>query len=41
MISFLKIFLSLAWLFMVYMVVSTSIESSLQGIDVILKPKFA
>ena len=29
MVSFLKIFLSLVWLFMVYMVVSTSLESSL------------
>lgn len=29
MVSFLKIFLSVAWLFMVYMVVSTSLESSL------------
>lgn len=31
MISFLKIFLSLVWLFMVYIVVSTSLESSLFG----------
>ncbi|NOT77044.1 MAG: DUF1475 family protein [Cyclobacteriaceae bacterium] len=29
MVSFLKIFLSVVWLFMVYMVVSTSLESSL------------
>ena len=29
MISFLKIFLSLVWVFMVYIVVSTSLESSL------------
>ena len=29
MVSFLKIFLALVWLFMVYMVVSTSLESSL------------
>ena len=29
MVSFLKIFLSLVWVFMVYMVVSTSLESSL------------
>lgn len=29
MVSFLKIFLSLVWLFMVYVVVSTSLESSL------------
>ncbi|MGC4020811.1 MAG: DUF1475 family protein [Cyclobacteriaceae bacterium] len=29
MISFLKVFLSIVWLFMVYMVVSTSMESSL------------
>lgn len=29
MVSFLKIFLGLVWLFMVYMVVSTSLESSL------------
>ena len=29
MVSFLKVFLSLVWLFMVYMVVSTSLESSL------------
>lgn len=29
MVSFLKIFLSGVWLFMVYMVVSTSLESSL------------
>ncbi len=29
MVSFLKIFLSTVWLFMVYMVVSTSLESSL------------
>jgi hypothetical protein len=29
MIKFLKIFLSLVWIFMVYMVVSTSLESSL------------
>lgn len=29
MVSFLKIFLALVWLFMVYMVISTSLESSL------------
>ena len=29
MVSFLKIFLALVWLFMVYMVVSTGLESSL------------
>lgn len=29
MISFLKVFLSAVWIFMVYMVVSTSLESSL------------
>jgi hypothetical protein len=29
MVSFLKIFLIVVWLFMVYMVVSTSLESSL------------
>ncbi len=29
MVNFLKIFLSLVWLFMVYMVVTTSLESSL------------
>jgi Protein of unknown function (DUF1475) len=29
MVSFLKIFLSLAWIFMVYIVISTSLESSL------------
>ena len=29
MVPFLKIFLSIVWLFMVYMVVSTSMESSL------------
>ncbi len=29
MVSFLKIFLSLVWLFMVYIVISTSLESSL------------
>ena len=29
MVSFLKIFLSLVWVFMAYMVVSTSLESSL------------
>lgn len=29
MISFLKVFLSAVWVFMVYMVVSTSLESSL------------
>jgi hypothetical protein len=29
MITFLKVFLSLVWLFMVYMVISTSLESSL------------
>jgi hypothetical protein len=29
MVSFLKIFLSVVWLFMVYMVISTSLESSL------------
>ena len=29
MITFLKIFLSVVWVFMVYMVVSTSLESSL------------
>ena len=29
MISFLKVFLSLVWLFMVYIVVSTSLKSSL------------
>ena len=29
MVSFLKVFLSAVWVFMVYMVVSTSLESSL------------
>jgi hypothetical protein len=29
MVTFLKFFLSLVWLFMIYMVVSTSLESSL------------
>ncbi|GHN03222.1 hypothetical protein WSM22_47110 [Cytophagales bacterium WSM2-2] len=29
MVSFLKVFLSLVWVFMVYIVVSTSLESSL------------
>ena len=29
MVSFLKVFLSIVWLFMVYMVISTSLESSL------------
>ncbi|CAN5347981.1 hypothetical protein BH09BAC3_BH09BAC3_08410 [soil metagenome] len=29
MVSFLKVFLSIVWLFMVYVVVSTSLESSL------------
>jgi predicted membrane protein len=29
MVSFLRIFLSILWIFMVYMVISTSLESSL------------
>lgn len=29
MVNFLKVFLSIVWVFMVYMVVSTSLESSL------------